>query len=197
MTARSRRRDETSCLDREPKSDFRDCVPLVQRLARRVSRRFGTADDADDIAQETLVALLAQERRHGGSFLARDLPAYVASMVRNNARRFRNKQQRAGALGLSGDVATEVEVSRDHELCRASSAQASPEEPLGQSVAVRQRITALKSRLRPKDALVLELILAGVTDVPALAERLRTGENNVHQIRYRIWQALRALDTET
>lgn len=196
MKAGSERFGETRELDDEPRNDVGTCVALVQRLARSASRRFGALEDADDIAQETLAALLDQERRHGGTFLARDLPAYVASMVRNNARRFRDKQRRAGVLGHSGDVATELEVSEDLDLFCAPGLEPAGGEPLPRALSVRQRISALKARLRPRDALVLELILTGVTDVRALAQRLRTGENNVHQIRYRIWQALRSLDSE-
>jgi RNA polymerase sigma factor (sigma-70 family) len=161
---------------------------LILRLARAVTRP-GEGVAPEDLAQEVMVGLLrmASEGRFDPARIE-NVEAYLRVVVRNAANYARRRRASTEQVGRDADAGEAVELGRI-ELEPASS----PEDLTRRALDARRRLDALKAALRPRDALVLALLVEEGLEIVEVAARLGTTLNNVYQMRHRILAAAREI----
>jgi RNA polymerase sigma factor (sigma-70 family) len=161
---------------------------FILRVARGLVRDQGGAVGADDLAQQVIVSLL--QMYGAGTFepaRVENPEAYLRVVVRNAAQRIWRRRKVTERTGDDGDVA---EAAEDAARFDAEPAP-SPEEVTLRAREARRILEGLKSRLRPRDALVLALLVEEGLEIDEVAARLGTSLNNVYQMRHRILVAAR------
>lgn len=164
--------------------------PCIRRAASRVLA--GRAPDrAVDVAQETMVRLLANDRRALTTFVGEDLAPYASRIARN----------------LALDVIRQL--NRRRELPRPEEAGPQPEfEPPSldptpdeiQSVKERRErlLKAINQELGKREQLVVKAVFLCEESTQEVAARLQTSANNVHQLLFRARRKLaRALGPDS
>ena len=166
-----------------------DHAALILRLARGVVRDQGEAVAPDDVAQEVIVALLKMHA--AGTFdpaRIENPEAYLRVVVRNAASRARRRRS-AERVGRERDLGETADANEDF----SPESIASPEDVARRALDARRTLEALKLELRPRDALVLALLVEEGLTIDEVAERLGTTLNNVYQMRHRILTAAREI----
>ncbi len=138
------------------------------------ARRAGCSADAEDLAQEAFTALARAASLDDPAF---NVPAYLFTVVRNNAIKLGIRRAREQALD---DASTEVE-------------DPSPN-PLEQLIAVHsfeQVVVVIEDSCTPAEQSVLAAIHAGSTTAE-IAVQLQTTVGNIRVIRHRALARLRA-----
>ncbi|MFI5301957.1 MAG: RNA polymerase sigma factor [Polyangiales bacterium] len=161
---------------------------LILRLARGQCRG-GLGPEANDVAHDTVLALLDLHRR--GSFdpaAIANMEAYLRVVVRNVASRARMKAARAGTTGREDDVSALAD-----DLTTIDESAPTPEALTADAHDRRQHLEAVKASLSPRDALAFAILVEEGLDIPTTAERLGTNANNVYQMRHRILRAAEEL----
>ncbi|HET9955276.1 MAG TPA: sigma-70 family RNA polymerase sigma factor, partial [Polyangiaceae bacterium] len=155
---------------------------LIVRLARRVAR---PPTHPEDIAQEAIASLLRWHREKGfDPEKIGNAEAYLRVVVRNTAaqaaRRFRGEVPAPDR----GSHATQADETRppDYSIRFADEA-----------LHARALLEQLKQRLRPREAVVLALLIEDEMSPDQVAQSLGMTMNNLYQIRHRIRAAAREL----
>jgi RNA polymerase sigma factor (sigma-70 family) len=163
---------------------------LILQLARGMVREQGEAAGPEDVAQEVTVALLKMHA--AGTFdpaRVENPEAYLRVVVRNAAHRSRRRRSVVERVGHDGDTG---EMAEEGERLAPESVP-SPEDTTRRALDARHTLEALKRELRPRDALVLALLVEEGLGIEEVAERLGTTLNNVYQMRHRILTAARGI----
>jgi RNA polymerase sigma factor (sigma-70 family) len=156
---------------------------LILRLARKLVL---DRSEADDVAQEVMVVLLRSTRRGGfDASRVENVEGYLRVVVKHVAARVR---ARRSGLELGRDGGAD-EGAYVFELDLVPN----PEELTEQAHDARRRLEELKSRLRPRDAVVFAMLVEDGMTIQEVASALGTTPNNVYQIRHRILVATREL----
>ncbi|HEY2511275.1 MAG TPA: sigma-70 family RNA polymerase sigma factor [Polyangiaceae bacterium] len=168
---------------------------FILRLARGVVGEARGALTAEDLAHEVIVDLL---RMHdAGTFdpaRVENPEGYLRVVVRNAGHRARRRTTRGEALGRADDAAAPGE---DGGPPLDSERAPSPEELTRRTLDARRTLERLKRALRPRDALVLALLVEERLDIEEIAVRIGTTRNNIYQIRHRILEAAREVLDKT
>ena len=163
---------------------------LILRLARGVAR---PPLHAEDVAQEVVAALLHWNRE--GRLEPEHLEnaeAYLRVVARNVASLLARKQ-RSEVLGGERAPAGWAEGSAAAGMDPPVLGSASSED----RIVAREQLERLKANLRPRDALVLSLLVEDGLSMERVATALAITMNNLHQITHRIRAAaLELLDAD-
>ncbi len=164
---------------------------LILRLARSMVREQGEVVGPEDVAQEVIVALLKMHA--AGRFdpgRVENPEAYLRVVVRKAAHRARRRRTVVEQVGGAADVRGEA---AEEEVCLGAESVPNPEELTRRALEARRTLDALKRKLRPRDALVLALLVEEGLDIDEVAARLGTTLNNVYQMRHRILAVAREI----
>src|SRR5262249_29222434 len=115
--------------------------------------------------------------------------AYLRVAVRHAVHRARRRRAIVERLADDGDVS---EATADGARLDAEPAP-DPHAPPRRAHDARLTLDALRRQLRPRDALVLGLLVEDGLDIEEVAAKLGTTLNNVYQMRHRILTAAREI----
>lgn len=163
---------------------------LILRFSRVElgANRYGL--DAGDVAHAVIESLLRLHRQ--GSFEPATLEspeAYLRVVVRRAAQRARVRHRRGGevtAVEAMDDLAEGGEGGAGDEV-------PTPEQLTAEARDARHTLSALKRKLRPRDAAAFALLVEDGLSIEETAAALGTTANNVYQMRHRILAAAREL----
>lgn len=164
---------------------------LILRLARGVAR---PPLHPEDVAQEVVSALLHWHRE--GRFEPQRLEnaeAYLRVVARNTASQLARKQ-RLETVGIESMPAARSEGEAATKMDPPPLTSEYSEDRL----VAREQLDRLKASLRPRDALVVSLLVEDGLSMEAVAQALAITMNNLHQITHRIRvAALDLLDSDS
>lgn len=172
---------ERSCiLDRRRRIGrfLEEHAPRIRRLANAMLRGRRHGVDAVDIAHDVMVTLMQLSAR--GTFdpaRLESVEAYLRAVVRNAARRACSRRRSLEQVLDDGDVS---------RLADESAGALAPEDSSGEAIDDRRWLTALATRLRPRDLVAFRLLVAEGRAIEDVARTLGTTTNNVYQMRHRI-----------
>jgi RNA polymerase sigma factor (sigma-70 family) len=152
--------------------------------------RRGERVDAEDVAQEVIVALLRLAK--DGTIdpeRIENVEAYLRFVVRRALASAHKRRALLETLAEDGDLGSIAEDAARLD----SDPNPSPEERTRRALDARRLLEALKASLRPRDALAFALLVEDGLDPAEVAQRLQTSINNVYQMRHRILVAARQL----
>ncbi|MFZ5892403.1 MAG: sigma-70 family RNA polymerase sigma factor [Myxococcota bacterium] len=169
---------------RLPMREFLDTyAALIVRYSRAELGNGRRSLEAGDVAHEVIESLLRLHRE--GSFDPRALErpeAYLRVVVRRAAQRARLRSRRAGEVAAKEAV---DELAERSELGVVDDVP-TPEQLTGDALDARYTLTALKQKLRPRDAAAFALLVEDGLSIEETAAALGTTPNNVYQMRHRI-----------